>query len=146
MKKRFLSSLVALLLLGNGAAWADQRQELVVNGEHVEKTVARITFDGDNVVLHFSSQDSQTADMGDVVLKFIPGTATAIRCLKDVVADKLDVSGLQPGTEVMIFDASGRQVLTTKATDVRMQLSASSLKSGVYLLKAGKQIVKFVKR
>lgn len=137
---------MALLLLGMAPARADQGQELTVNGEVVENTVARITFDGDIVVLHFTDQTSQSADMGEVRLKFIPKDATAIRCLKEVVADKLDVSGLDPGTTVTVLDASGRQVLTAKAADVRMQLSTQSLRSGVYFLKAGKQMVKFVKR
>ena len=145
MKKKVLIS-VAAMLLGFLPVMAEQEQQLVVNGETVEQTVVQMTFEGDNVVLHFSDQSTQTADMDQVVLKFIPGQVTAIHCLRDVVSDKLDISGLSVGTEVVVFDASGRQVLTAKATDVRMQLSAQSLPGGVYVLKADKQIVKFIKR
>ena len=145
MKKKVLIS-VAAMLLGFLPVMAEQEQQLVVNGETVEQTVVQMTFEGDNVVLHFSDQSTQTADMDQVVLKFIPGQVTAIHCLRDVVSDKLDISGLSVGTEVVVFDASGRQVLTAKATDVHMQLSAQSLPGGVYVLKADKQIVKFIKR
>ena len=146
MKKRILASLTALMLLGTGIVWADKTQELMVNGELVTQTVDRITFEGDNVVLHFTGQGTQAADMDDVELKFIPGTATGVHCLRDVVTDRLDISGLLPGTNVAVLDASGRQVLTARAEETRMMLSAKTLKSGVYLLKAGKTTVKFVKR
>ena len=110
-----------------------------------EKTVTKITFEGDNVVLHFADSSVQKADMESVVLTF--GSTTAIQnlsafTLRGLVDGQLQLSGLKKGTEVLIYNAAGKQVLRSTSA----KINVSQLKSGVYLLKADHQIVKFVKR
>jgi 3-dehydroquinate synthase class II len=119
---------------------------LVINGEKVEKVVARITFEGDNVVLTFSDQTVQTADMENVVLSFTPEDLTAIGTIKNAVNKTFSIEGLEPGTEIIIYNTDGKQVLTARASEDLTTLKMSSLKKGVYLMKAGKQVVKFIKR
>lgn len=55
----------AMAIISMTAA-ADTRQRVTAGGETVDKTVAAITFDGDNVTLAFDDSTCMTADMGGV--------------------------------------------------------------------------------
>lgn len=120
-------------------------QKLTINGEIVAKAVYTLTFDGDNVILTFSDQTSQTVDMSSVIITFDTGT-TDIYSLKMPVESKLDIDGLSADSEISIYDAAGKIVMKAKAENTSQKLSTENLKSGVYILKAGKKIVKFVKK
>ena len=145
MKKLKLFTMACLLSVAF-TAQAGNVQTLVINGEKVEKVVARITFEGDNVVLTFSDQTAQTADMENVKLSFTPEDLTAIGSIRNAVNKTFAIEGLEPGTEILIYNADGKQVLTTHASEDLTILKMTSLKKGVYLMKAGKQVVKFIKR
>lgn len=145
MKKLKLFTVTCLLTVAL-TAQAKKVQTLVINGEKVEKVVARITFEGDNAVLTFSDQSVLTTDMENVVLSFTPEDLTAIGTIKNAVNKEFSIEGLEPGTEIIIYNADGKQVLTARASEDFTTLKMSSLKKGVYLMKAGKQVVKFIKR
>ena len=66
--RKILSVVAALLLLAVTHTNAEVKQQLTISGATVDAVVTRITFNGDNVVLHFTGGDSQTADMDAVVL------------------------------------------------------------------------------
>ena len=144
--KRILGTAVACLLLSVSLAYAEAKQKLTINGQTVEQTVTRITFDGDNVVLHFTGDATQTEDMEAVVLGFDYSPTTAISVLRGTVDNSLSLSGVDDGTVVTIYDAQGKTVATTTAREAKAVLSVSTLKSGVYILKAGRQVVKFIKK
>lgn len=125
---------------------AESKQTLTINGQTVESVVTRITFDGDNVVLHFKGGDSQTADMDAVVLGFEYSPTTSISVLRGTVDNYLNLAGLDEGAVVSIYDAQGKLITTTTAREAKAVLSVSTLRSGVYVLKAGRQVVKFIKK
>ena len=143
MKK--LTLIATLSLLMGLSVQAEKKQTLTINGQTVEKVATRITFEGDNVIITFGDQTTQTADMEQVKLSFAP-VSTAIGTIKEHVTDVLDINGLEPGTTVDIYDAQGKKVMTTRADEARTILNTHSLKGGIYLLKANRQVVKFVKR
>lgn len=145
MKKLKLFTMACLLTVAFSAQ-AKNVQTLIINGKKVEKVVARITFEGDNAVLTFSDQTVQTADMGSVKLSFTPEDLTAIGTVRNAVNKTFSIEGLEPGTEIIIYNADGKQVLTARASEALTILKMTSLKKGVYLMKAGKQVVKFIKR
>jgi hypothetical protein len=142
--KKLLLILTAVVLGVTSPVHAETSQELVINGEVVAKVVAQMTFEGDNVLLTFSDGTSRTDDMSTVKLSFVNSSSiqefTTYR-LRGVVGDELSFEGLENGTEICIFDASGKQMLRSKEKTVNVH----ALKAGVYVLKAGNQIVKFVK-
>jgi hypothetical protein len=84
------------------------------------------------------------ADMAELVIDFTASQETAIQVLKTPVGNQLLIEGLPVGTPVTIYDAQGKVVLRTQTSAT--SLPVQSLRSGVYLLKANNQIVKFVKR
>ena len=143
--KKLLFSFVAMMLMVVSPIKAEANQTLIINGEVVSKVVTKITFEGDLVVLTFSDSTTAKEDMDNVVLRFTAPTSikdlTTFQ-LKKAVDCSLEINGLAAGTQVYVFDAAGKQMLVTKDSTVNV----SGLKSGVYVLKAGDQIVKFVKR
>lgn len=144
--RKILSVVAVFLLTTVSLAKAENKQQLTINGQTVEGVVSRITFEGDNVVLHFKGGDSQTADMDAVILGFEYSPTTSISVLRGTVDNTLNLSGLDEGTVVCIYDAQGKLVTTTTVREAKAVLSVSTFKSGVYVLKAGRQVVKFIKK
>ena len=74
-------------------------------------------------------------------------TASAGRffCIKGRVKDVLQLSGLEAGTSIAIYAANGRQVYQGKGTASDYAANTDKLAPGVYILRVGKQAVKFIK-
>ena len=151
MEKRLLLCLLLLIGLGTNAV-AQTQQTVTVNGQTVEKTVVQITFDKDQVVLHFSDGLTQTADMDDVSIAFSPSDAESISSLLSnafifhgVVNGQLTIGNFQEGTHLTIFNANGQRMMSAQSTGGTTTLQVSQLPAGTYILKAGSQFVKFQK-
>ena len=147
MKK--IVTLLLSLFLTMGTAFADNSQIVFINGQKVEKVATKITFNGDNAVVTFSDGSSQSADMSQVVIYL--NVSTDIRKVETfsfngLIGDELHLSNIAEGTAVTIYDATGKVLQQVKATDTTLSLNTASLKNGVYVLKAGNQIVKFLKK
>lgn len=67
MKKAYLLLLAGML---STAVFAGSKQTVKIDGQVIDKTVSEITFDGDNVVLHYADNTSATEDMSLVTLSF----------------------------------------------------------------------------
>ncbi|MBP5278626.1 MAG: T9SS type A sorting domain-containing protein [Prevotella sp.] len=148
MKKTFLT----LLLCLSTTLWVHaQQQEIIINGQPLEKTVVQLTFSGDNVILLFDDNSTQSTDMGDLSIRFIDDGTTDIRQLqtfrmKQLVDGRLEIEGITAGTAIFIYDTTGKILLRTVAVEDITILDISSLKKGIYFIKTGKQIIKFIKR
>ncbi len=147
MKK--IVTLLLSLFLTVGTAFADNSQVVIINGQEVEKVATKITFNGDNAVVTFSDGSSQSADMSQVVIYL--NVSTDISKVQTfnfngLIGDELHLSNIAEGTAVTIYDATGKVLQQVKATDTTLSLNTASLKNGVYVLKAGNQIVKFLKK
>lgn len=147
MKK--IVTLLLSLFLTVGTAFADNSQIVIINGQKVEKVATKITFNGDNAVVSFSDGSSQSADMSNVVIYL--NVSTDISKVQTfnyngIIGDDIRLSNIAEGTAVTIYDATGKVLQQVKATDTTLSLNTASLKSGVYVLKAGNQIVKFLKK
>lgn len=140
MKMKFFFS----LLLASLSCLVLHAQTLVVNGEIVSQTVLKITFADDAVVLHFDDGTTMEYDMEAVKLTF--GTSSGIEKpvvgrLCQMVNGQIVLEGLAENTRISIFDAKGHQHVSTTS----QQIDVSHLPAGVYLLKAGGHLVKFIK-
>ena len=147
MKKRFFMAVMLVMSLC-GIVKADAEQTLTINGQKVEKVVSQLTFSGDNVVLHFDGSE-ESYPMNEVQIDFT--VTNGINNLKTftfngIVDGQLNIAGLADGTPVAVYDISGKKVAGVRAAGKVTQLSVDGLNGGVYILKAGNQIVKFVKR
>ncbi|MCM1519786.1 MAG: T9SS type A sorting domain-containing protein [Lachnoclostridium sp.] len=144
MKKKLLA--IACLALSCGSAMADA--VLTVNGQQVEKAVASLSFDGDDVIISYGDNSSSRHDMGDAVLNFNDITGIGqltFSKLSVTVGETIVVKGIAPGTTIQVFDIRGRLVTAATSADDECTLDLSGVQPDVYLLRAGNQIVKFVK-
>lgn len=143
--KKFL--LLGVTLFLSVAAFAVET-ELLINGEKVDKVVTQITFEGDNVLLHFGD-DTTLYDMESVVLNF--KSSSDIDDINFVefsgnVDSCLTVDGLSDGAKVYVYDARGILCAEAQAECSRAEVRTADLAPGVYILQAEKNCIKFVKR
>lgn len=150
MIKKLFCGLVMLMATGF-AAFAASTHTLTINGQTVDQVVKQISFDGDNVVLHFSDGTSQSSDMAAVEIAFNHqqsgiGDVDMFTFNGYVEGGVLVVEGVEAGAPVEIYNLSGVQVLASVAAEGRTELAVDNLQAGVYVLRAGNNVVKFVKR
>lgn len=150
MKKLLITfCLVACVVLSASAGTLASTQTITINGETVDKVAAQLTFDGDNVILHFTDGTTQSADMDEVAITFETATSISnisVFNLKNSTDGNLDVTGIKAGQKIEIYDITGKKVMQGVATEQSTHIDLAGVKSGVYILRAGNNIVKFVKR
>ena len=118
MKKAYLLLLAGML---STAVFAGNKQTVTIDGQVIEKTVSEITFDGDNVVLHYADNSSDQADMSLVTLSF-SYTTTGIS----------QVEGIKKALQGKVYNLQGQYVGS----------SLQGLSKGVYIINGKKVIIK----
>ena len=118
MKKAYLLLLVGML---STAVFAGSKQTVKIDGQLIEKTVSEITFDGDNVVLQYSDNTSNQADMSLVTLSFTYQT-TGISQIEDI----------KKALQGKVYNLQGQYVGS----------SLQGLSKGVYIINGKKVIIK----
>lgn len=118
MKKAYLLLLAGML---STAVFADNKQTVKIDGQVIEKTISEITFDGDNVVLHYADNTSDPADMSLVTLSF-SYTTTGIS----------QVEGIKKALQGKVYNLQGQFVGS----------SLQGLSKGVYIINGKKVIIK----
>ena len=118
MKKAYLLLLAGML---STAVFAGNKQTVTIDGQVIEKTISEITFDGDNVVLHYADNSSDQADMSLVTLSF-SYTTTGIS----------QVKGIKKALQGKVYNLQGQFVGS----------SLQGLSKGVYIINGKKVIIK----
>ena len=118
MKKAYLLLLAGML---STAVFAGNKQTVTIDGQVIEKTISEITFDGDNVVLHYADNTSATEDMSLVTLSF-SYTTTGIS----------QVEGIKKALQGKVYNLQGQYVGS----------SLQGLSKGVYIINGKKVIIK----
>ena len=118
MKKAYLLLLAGML---STAVFAGSKQTVKIDGQLIEKTISEITFDGDNVVLHYADNSSATEDMSLVTLSF-SYTTTGIS----------QVEGIKKALQGKVYNLQGQFVGS----------SLQGLSKGVYIINGKKVIIK----
>ena len=119
MKKAYLLLLAGML---STAVFAGSKQTVKIDGQVIDKTVTEITFDGDNVVLHYADNTSDNGDMSLVTLSFSYSTTTGISQVEDIK------KALQGKVYNLLGQCVGK--------------SPKGLSKGVYIIKGKKVIIK----
>lgn len=149
MKKSLIACLSVLLSAGLTAN-AAAVQTILINGEPVGKTLTKLHFDGDNVVLHFGDE-TQTHDLSAVAIS-IDHTSGLLGIESfefngAINGGLLELQGVEPGVPVSVYAVSGLVVANASADENgSATIDVAHLESGVYILVAGKNVVKFSKR
>lgn len=147
MKKTLTLTLCALI--AGIAAWAAPVQTVTVNEEEISgKAVEQILFDCEKVTVVFD--DGSTID--DVnTLKLLIGAsgvsgAKFYEASVKVEGNSLTVKGLDGGNAISVFDAKGQQVATAQLQSEVASIDISNLSAGIYFVRSGKQVIKFLKK
>ena len=119
MKKAYLLLLAGML---STAVFAGNKQTVKIAGQVIDKTVTEITFDGDNVVLHYADNTSDNGDMSLVTLSFSYSTTTGIS----------QVEGIKQSLQGKVYNLQGQCV----------GKSPKGLSKGVYIINGKKVIIK----
>ena len=149
--RKFLSLLVALLTVFDSQAAG----VIKVNGEEIKKTPTLITLDysrAGNILVQFS--DSSVVSYNMNLVEFYPDEVNSVQSamkegpffhVKGHVRDVLYIEGITPGAEIGIYAANGAQKYLGKSNGKNSSVDVSRLSRGVYLLRVGRQAVKFIK-
>ena len=105
----------------SAAVFAGSKQTVKIDGQVIDKTVTEITFDGDNVVLHYADNTSDNGDMSLVTLSFTYQT-TGIS----------QVEGIKQALQGKVYNLQGQCVGS----------SLQRLSKGVYIINGKKVIIK----
>lgn len=149
MKKRLLAGLLTALSMAGGVC-AETTQTLLINGEEVDRLVSSITFDGDNVVLHFGDE-TESYDMNLVSLTL--DHKSGINDLNmfafngRIEGGVLSVRGLEAGVPIFIYNLGGIVQSSAMAdNNGEAVIDVQRFPAGIYILQAGNNCVKFVKQ
>ena len=119
MKKTYLVLLAGML---STVAYADNKQTVKIDGNVIDKVVTEITFEGDDVVLNYADNTSETKDMSLVALSFTYGGTTGINHVEKTTKT----------WNGKVYNLNGQLVGT----------SVERLSKGVYVINGQKLIVK----
>lgn len=125
--------------------------EVMVNGEALASSPAKITINGDNVNVTFSDGSMTSFDMDDIVVNFSMPTDVAtlqnkLFSINSTVENQLILSGVEAEKRLSILSISGISVYTGKTESNETRIDISNLASGVYLLNVDGKVVKFIKK
>ena len=119
MKKAYLLLLAGML---STVTYADNNQTVSIEGNVIDKVVTEITFEGDDVVLHYSDNSSDTKDMSLVAFSFVYGETAGLHYVENA---KKTWKG-------KIYNLNGQLIGT----------SVERLPKGVYVINGQKVIIK----
>ena len=141
------------MLLAVNSSWAEG--VFKVNGEYIKKTPTLITMDYSqigNILVQFS--DSSVVSYNMNLVEFYSDEAASVQHtmkdgaffhIKGHVRDVLQLEGVTPGEEIGIYAANGAQKYLGKSNGKNTSVDVSRLGRGVYILRVGRQAVKFIK-
>lgn len=116
-KKVILATLLSVWAL---PAWCDSKAEVTVGGTVQVHELARMEFDGDNVLLTYTDGQSQTVDMSTVSVRFLYEESA------------LDVIRVDKADSGMIYNLNG-QCMGTERED---------LPHGIYIINGKKVVIR----
>jgi len=102
-----------------------------------------ITFN-DGTLLTFPSTEVRKFTFDDAQLT--PVEQLAKQATFDINQQAISVTDLKAGAAVMVYDSNGRLMAKAKAKDGKARVNISNLRRGVYVVKAGSNNFKFLKR
>ena len=111
-----------------------------------------MTFDGDDVRIVFSDNSTETVNMEWVKIFFNNGTTnigemkTAVFNYHGAVEEYLTLSGIPEMTGITIYDTAGKQKTQVRANNEVTSIYVGNLVKGIYTAKAGKFVIKFIKK
>jgi len=160
MKKKLFLTLLAMvgIAMQVSAQWEKERSVTTVvlwaeDGTSAEYKCSDrpvVRHDGNELVLTVNGTElriSDTQSANFIVKEDLTGVKQVEKKGSvEVSQERISLADLKPGTEVMVYDTNGRQLLTAKAGEGQAQVNIGNLPHGIYVVKAGGINFKFLKR
>lgn len=159
--KKTIIALAAALASVLGVQAADYSNSLLVNktdGSTVEYRFADVpvaTIEGEDLKIEvLATRESVLYPINDIknltFKKEVSGVEDIVaggnHVMFGLAGDMLEAAGLEAGTEIVIFDAAGVLRASAKAdADGCASIKVSDLGKGVFLVKGGKHMFKFIR-
>lgn len=161
--KHFLTQILcgtALTLASAGIAESAEKAVVVISADGTQRqelltNVDRIEIGETSLTLKTVGGETRTTAYDELDRILIGAEYSAIQQITSpgdiavwptVTSDNLNVTGLQPGDAVTVYDLRGAVAVRTIATDGMTTVSVASLPSGAYIVAAGKHSVKIIKK
>ena len=132
---------------------AQTQQIVIVNGDELKgKSVRSMTFEGDDARLSPSDNSTITVKIEEVRIFFdsdntgIEENKIKVFNYNGIVDDYLTLSGIPTKTTIAIYDAAGKLLTQARTENDATSIYVGNLCKGVYTAKAGKYVIKFVKK
>lgn len=122
---------------------------ILFNGTKPWRTVVMVSYDRDDVVLHWSDNTTMNNGMARLMLELASTEGineARIHCVNGIYNDVVRLKGLIPNSSLTIYDFCGVKRMETYVSDSSMKLDLSQLNTGVYLLKNKNIVVRFAKQ
>ena len=116
--------LLAFVVMLAVAAWADNKQTVIVNGTTQSQAVKRITFNGDEIVLVFADNTQKTVEMTAEKIDFVYDN------VENSVFYQMETPKVKEQTGV--YNLNGQSVSGTR----------EKLPKGIYIVDGRKGVVK----
>lgn len=161
MKQKLLLLFIGLCIAMTGFSQAERLYVYVLTGENYEEALEQIggfTFNGGKLKLYSIDGNilaekplsevrkiTFKKDKGSGIVEEVLGQEVTLRAYPNPTQDALYLNGLEEGETVRIFSTEGQLLKTLTATGSEMQIEVSDFRSGIYLIQAGMNIVKFIK-
>lgn len=130
------------------SAGTDNR-EISINGSRADRIVTEISYEADNVTLLWSDNTTMCDKMAKVMTDIASGDdidKAKIVSISGLYKDNLLIDGINPGSSLDIFDIQGKMLIHDKAMTTSCRLDISNLNTGIYLLRADHEVIKFIKQ
>ena len=164
MKKKltFIIALAASVFLSYSIA---EEQTLVVKfkdgteNEQPLSNVQKITFGAGSMTIALKNGQTGPVSLSDIQKILFSQTGTGVEeniannnavnllsVYPNPVQDVLFVDGVKENTEIRVFNVKGTLFQTVIAKEKVIRLNVGELQQGVYILQAGNQAIKFIKK
>lgn len=130
------------------SADGSQRQELLSDVDKIEigtEALTLVTIGGETSTVPYSDLDRILVGAEYSAIKEIT-TPSDIAVWPTTTSDRVNISGLAPGSPITVFALNGTQVLAVKASESLTSISLAGLPAGIYILTVDKTAVKIVKQ
>jgi len=153
IKKIFLFGLVLLAAGQFLVAQSFKMITLSADGEeksYILSDVQKIVFDNNTMTVKMKAGDDAT-NITRISFEDITGIETqkaepSVFVFPNPVKETLTVNGVKKDAVINLYSLAGTLIKTVPAQENATNIDVSSLKQGIYLLRAGEKTIKFIKQ
>ena len=137
---RYQITILLFILFSACIMGGTENHGISINGTRVDKMVTEITYDENNITLHWNDNTSISNKIAQLMIKLASGDDNNIDKIKiasisGLYKNGLTIDGITLGSLLYIYDVQGNLIMQNQATSTSCELDISQLNTGIYLLK-----------